>query len=82
MKRTLKGIRNDLNLTQKEMANKLNIPIATYQRYETGKTPMPIDVAIKIADYGNIVDLRILNSINFFKSNVDKMSQSTTNGKD
>ena len=58
MKRTLKGIRNDLNLTQKEMANKLNIPIATYQRYETGKTPMPIDVAIKIADYGNIVDLR------------------------
>ena len=50
MKRTLKGIRNDLNLTQKEMANKLNIPIATYQRYETGKSPIPIDIAIKIAD--------------------------------
>ncbi|MCI7157711.1 MAG: helix-turn-helix transcriptional regulator [Bacilli bacterium] len=58
MKRTLKGIRNDLNLTQKEMANKLNIPIATYQRYETGKSPIPIDIAIKIADYGNIIDLR------------------------
>ena len=58
MKRTLKGIRNDLNLTQKEMANKLNIPIATYQRYETGKSPIPIDSAIKIADYGNIIDLR------------------------
>ena len=58
MKRTLKGIRNDLNLTQKEMANKPNIPIATYQRYETGKSPIPIDIAIKIADYGNIIDLR------------------------
>ena len=58
MKRTLKGIRNDLNLTQKEMANKLNIPIATYQRYETGKSPIPIDIAIKIADYGDIIDLR------------------------
>lgn len=58
MKRTLKGIRNDLNLTQKEMANKLNIPIATYQRYETGKSPIPINIAIKIADYGNIIDLR------------------------
>ena len=58
MKRTLKGIRNDLNLTQKEMANKLNIPIATYQRYETGKSPIPIDIAIKIADQGNIIDLR------------------------
>ena len=58
MKRTLKGIRNDLNLTQKEMANKLNIPIATYQRYETGKSPIPIDIAIKIAYYGNIIDLR------------------------
>ena len=58
MKRTLKGIRNDLNLTQKEMANKLNIPIATYQRYETGKSSIPIDIAIKIADYGNIIDLR------------------------
>ena len=58
MKRTLKGIINDLNLTQKEMANKLNIPIATYQRYETGKSPIPIDIAIKIADYGNIIDLR------------------------
>lgn len=60
MKRTLKGIRNDLNLTQKEMANKLNIPIATYQRYETGKSPIPIDIAIKIADYGNIIDLRYI----------------------
>lgn len=58
IKRTMAGIRKDLQLTQIEMANKLNIPIATYQRYETGKTPIPIDIAIKIADYGNIVDLR------------------------
>lgn len=58
VKRTIAGIRKDLQLTQTEMASKLNIPIATYQRYETGKTAIPIDVAIKIADYGNIVDLR------------------------
>ena len=48
VKRTMAGIRKDLQLTQIEMANKLNIPIATYQRYETGKTPIPIDIAIKI----------------------------------
>ena len=58
VRRTMAGIRKDLQLTQIEMANKLNIPIATYQRYETGKTPIPIDIAIKIADFGNILDLR------------------------
>ena len=58
VKRTMAGIRKDLQLTQIEMAKKLNIPIATYQRYETGKTPIPIDIAIKVADYGDIVDLR------------------------
>lgn len=34
MKRTLKGIRNDLNLTQEEMAKKLGIGIQTWRNKE------------------------------------------------
>lgn len=63
VKRTIAGIRKDLNLTQLEMAAKLKIPIATYQRYESCKTPIPIEVAIKIADMGKVKNLR---DIKFF----------------
>lgn len=57
-KRTIAGIRKDLGLTQYEMAAKLNIPIATFQRYERCETPIPVKVAIEIADLVNVEDLR------------------------
>ena len=56
--RTIRGLRCDLNLTQTEMAEKLNIPIANYQRYERLEVPVPLKVMIKIADLVGIVDVR------------------------
>lgn len=56
--RTIKGLRSDLNLTQKEMADALGIPICNYQRYEKLEVPVPLKVMIKIADMVGIVDIR------------------------
>lgn len=56
--RTIKGLRHDLNLTQMEMAEKLNIPIANYQRYERLEVMPPLDVVVDIADMVGIVDIR------------------------
>lgn len=36
--------------SQKEMAEKLNLPYSTYNEYETGKKSIPLEVALKIAD--------------------------------
>lgn len=58
MLRTLKGLRNDLGLTQKEMANELDIPVASYQRYENYIYKIPSNVLIKIADMAGITDVR------------------------
>lgn len=58
MKRTLKGIRNDLGFTQEQMANELGIPAVTYQRYEVYKSNIPVSIIVKIADLCKIVDIR------------------------
>lgn len=42
----LKSMRKKLSLTQKEMANKLNIQRVTYSHYETGRSQPSIDTLI------------------------------------
>lgn len=64
MKRTIKGLRNDLGLTQKQMAEKLGVPIASYQRYENYQQRIPVDVIFDIAklcDISNPIDIKIQN---------------------
>lgn len=46
----LRKERENLNLMQKEMAEKLNLPPNTYNGYETGKRSPALDVAKHIAD--------------------------------
>ena len=58
MLRTLKGIRNDLGLTQKEMADKVGIPYISYQRYENSINRIPASVLVRIADLADITDVR------------------------
>ena len=48
----LKLIRKELSCTQREFADKLNIPVTTYQHYERGETEAPISLATKISEYG------------------------------
>ena len=58
MLRTLKGLRNDLGMTQKQIAEKLEVPIASYQRYENYQTTIPFEVILKIGDLATVDDLR------------------------
>ncbi len=52
--KTLKQIRNELGMTQEEMAEALNTPYSTYQKWELGinkKVPGIYWVAIKTVKY-------------------------------
>lgn len=57
-KRTLKGLRNDLGLTQPQMAKKLGIATGTYINYENFNSKIPYEIALKIADMCKIENLR------------------------
>lgn len=56
--RTLKGLRCDMDLTQKQMAEKLGITTATYQKYEAYTAKIPAAVLVSVADMAGIVDVR------------------------
>lgn len=58
MERTIKGLRNDLGLTQKEMAEKIDVPIASYQRYENYVAKIPTEVIVKIMEITGIENLK------------------------
>ena len=46
----LRELREDHDLTQREMAEKLGMPQPQYWRYEQGYRDIPTDVLIQIAD--------------------------------
>ena len=53
----IRALREDNDLTQKEVYTRLNIPKNTYIRYETGEVIPPFNIMIKIADlYGVSLD--------------------------
>lgn len=47
----LKDLREDLDITQKELADYLNIKQNTYSQYENGQRQIPIDALVKVALY-------------------------------
>ncbi len=44
----LREVREDLNLMQKEMAKKLDMPITTYNGYETGKRSQLLSLSLRL----------------------------------
>ncbi len=50
----LKGLREDKDLKQEDIANLLNITQSAYSYYEIGKRQIPIDALIKLAKFYNI----------------------------
>lgn len=50
----LKALRENNNLTQKELSDKLGINRMNYNRYELGKVEPDIKTLIKIADFYNV----------------------------
>ena len=49
----IKDIREDLDLTQREIADYLHIKQNTYSQYENGQRQIPISVLIALARYYN-----------------------------
>lgn len=49
----LRGLREDSDMSQKELAKKLGISQRTLSHYETGKRDIPTEILIKVADYFN-----------------------------
>ncbi len=49
--KNLRGIREDKDIKQKDIANYLNVSQNTYSQYETGVISLTAEVLIKLADY-------------------------------
>ena len=49
----IKNLREDRDLTQKQLANYLNIKQNTYSQYENGQRQLPLDALVKLAKYYN-----------------------------
>ena len=49
----LKDLREDNDLTQKEIANSINVKQQSYSYYETGERNIPIEKIIDLAYYYN-----------------------------
>ena len=52
--KNLRGIREDRDIRQKEIAEYLNVSQNTYSQYETGIISLTAEVLIKLADYYNV----------------------------
>lgn len=50
----LRDLREDHDLTQKEVAAVLGIDQRVYSNYETGKREIPVHHLVKLADYYNV----------------------------
>lgn len=49
--KNLRGIREDRDLKQKDIAKLLNVSQNTYSQYETGVISLTAEVLIKLSDY-------------------------------
>lgn len=52
--RNLRGIREDKDIKQKDIAAYLNVSQNTYSQYETGVISLTAEVLIKLADFYNV----------------------------
>ena len=52
--KNLRGIREDNDIKQREVAAYLNVSQNTYSQYETGIISLTAEVLIKLADYYNV----------------------------
>jgi transcriptional regulator with XRE-family HTH domain len=50
----LRDLREDADLTQKQVADLLFMHTTQYRRYECGDSEIPLDVAVKLANYYNV----------------------------
>lgn len=54
MKTRLKDLREDNDLTQKDVSKIIHVSQVAYSYYEIGKRCIPLELLIKLADYYNV----------------------------
>lgn len=54
MYRRLRYLRENKNITQKELATFLNMSQTGYSQYETGRNDIPTNILIKLAKFYNV----------------------------
>ena len=70
----IRSLREDRDLSQKEIAAILGMSQTGYSKYETGENDIPTQILIKLAEYYNTTtDLRGQNSTN--KSKIKKIQK-------
>ena len=47
----IKELRKETGLSQEKVAQELSMYMTTYRRYESGERELPMEVAVRIADY-------------------------------
>lgn len=67
MYRRIRDLREDHDLTQREMAKVLNCSQQVYSNYELGQRDIPTDILIKLSAYFNVSVDYILGLTNNFK---------------
>ena len=76
----IRNLREDNDLTQKELGEKLNIPQRTYAYYESGQRTIPPEVLIKLADFYDVSVDYILGRTNIPKHwTISKLRAAHTN---
>lgn len=77
MKQRIKNLREDNDLRQIDLANTLNISQQQYQRYESGKTSIPVDAVITLAKLYNVSIDYLLGLTDVKKAPVPTMNERT-----
>ncbi len=52
--RRIRDLREDSDLTQNQLVDQLHMHKTTYTNYEQGKRDLPLQIAIKLADFYNV----------------------------
>ena len=47
----IKELRKEMGLSQEKVAQERSMYVTTYRRYESGERELPMEVAVRIADY-------------------------------
>ena len=50
----IRDLREDRDLTQRDIAQILNMQLTVYQRYERGERELPLWAAIRLADFYHV----------------------------
>lgn len=76
MKTRIRSLKEDNDLTQKQVSNFLNVSQVAYSYYEIGKREIPLDLLSRLADfYGTSTDYLLYRTDEFTPYSKSKLSK-------